>query len=296
MDPYHLIVAVYCLVDDTLKTVAGGQRLRARGPDPILSDAEVLTMEIVGEYLKMDQDTQIFAYFRWHHKDLFPAICRVHRTTFVRQAANLWRVKDQLWSALLLMLPHDPSITIVDSMPIQVCHFARARFSKLFRGDAAYGYDHTRRQTFYGFRLHMAVKWPGVPFRASLAPANVSELEVLPQLVEGSPSITIGDANYWSPVLREELRTMGIQLLTPFKHKSKDPAPKHLQRFLSHVRYRIETVYGHLTDYFNVKRIWARDLWHLSSRVIRKLLALTVGLLFNVSLGRGPLQIRHLAA
>lgn len=47
MDLSPFIVTVFCLVDDWLE----GRKLRQRGPAPKLSDSEVLTMEIVGEYL-----------------------------------------------------------------------------------------------------------------------------------------------------------------------------------------------------------------------------------------------------
>jgi hypothetical protein len=47
VDLSTFIVAVFCLVDDRLQ----GLRLRSRGPAPTLSDAEVLTIEIVGEFL-----------------------------------------------------------------------------------------------------------------------------------------------------------------------------------------------------------------------------------------------------
>jgi hypothetical protein len=57
-----LIVTVFCLIDDAIS----GQRLRRRGPQPTLSDAEVLTMEAVGEFLSLDQDKAIFTYFRRH--------------------------------------------------------------------------------------------------------------------------------------------------------------------------------------------------------------------------------------
>jgi hypothetical protein len=40
------IVTVFCLVDDWLE----GKKLRQRGPSPKLSDSEVLSIEIVGEY------------------------------------------------------------------------------------------------------------------------------------------------------------------------------------------------------------------------------------------------------
>jgi hypothetical protein len=52
---------------------------------------------------------------------------QVARTTFVRQAANLWAVKKRLWCLIRdgLML-FDPTVAIVDSMPIPVCQCARA--------------------------------------------------------------------------------------------------------------------------------------------------------------------------
>ena len=46
------IIAVYCLVDEMLKKVMKN-KLRQRGPQPKLSDAEVITMEIAGAYGKL---------------------------------------------------------------------------------------------------------------------------------------------------------------------------------------------------------------------------------------------------
>jgi hypothetical protein len=38
----------------------------------------------------------MFDYFRRHFAHFFPALRRVHRTTFTRQAANLWQLKARL--------------------------------------------------------------------------------------------------------------------------------------------------------------------------------------------------------
>lgn len=92
MDLSTFIISVFCLVDDRLK----GKRIRQRGPAPTLSDAEVLTIEIVGEFLGLDTDKAIFRYFRRHYGEWFPAIGWIHRTTFCRQSANLWKVKEDL--------------------------------------------------------------------------------------------------------------------------------------------------------------------------------------------------------
>lgn len=81
MDITTFLISVFCLVDDFLKD----KRLRQRGPQPTLSDSEVMTMEIVGEFLGFDTDSGIYRYFRRHYHDWFPALGQVHRTTFVRQ-------------------------------------------------------------------------------------------------------------------------------------------------------------------------------------------------------------------
>ena len=88
MDLDTFIITIFCEVDDDLKALLGGQRIRSRGPQPTLDDSEVLTMEVVGEFLGMEQDKAIYNYFRRHYAHFFPALRKVHRTTFVRQAAN----------------------------------------------------------------------------------------------------------------------------------------------------------------------------------------------------------------
>jgi hypothetical protein len=62
------------------------------------------------------------------------------------------------------------------------------------------------------------------------------------------------------------------------------------------VRYRIDTVFGQLVDRCSVKRLWARDLWHLSNRFLRKVLMHTLAVLFNVDLGNPPLQLARVVA
>ena len=57
---------------------------------PILADCEVLTMEVVGEFLRLDQNTTLFTHFRRYHTDLFPVLTRI---------------------------PHDPEVSLVNTFP-----------------------------------------------------------------------------------------------------------------------------------------------------------------------------------
>jgi hypothetical protein len=62
------------------------------------------------------------------------------------------------------------------------------------------------------------------------------------------------------------------------------------------VRYRIDTVFGQLSERCAVKRVWARVLWHLSNRLLRKVLMHTVSVLLNVEPGYQPLHLAQLVA
>jgi len=166
-------------------------------------------------------------------------------------------------------------------------------FCRRFRGEAAFGKDTLLKQTFYGFRMHVRVCWTGVITRLSVAPANVHELSVLPELVESTSGLIVGDRNYHSPKTKEELSPMGIELLAPYSSKKRDPAPRK-SAFLSRLRYRIDTVFSQLTGRYSVKRVWARDLWHLSSRLLRKVLSHTVAFLLNHRTSNQPLQLAKL--
>ena len=92
MTPQELLLEVFCLVDDELQALHLG-RLRQRGPQPKLADSEVITIELVGAFWKLGTDRDLFRHFRRYHTAEFPALASVDRTTFTRQAANLWHVK-----------------------------------------------------------------------------------------------------------------------------------------------------------------------------------------------------------
>lgn len=296
MDLEEFMIAVYCLVDELLGELRADPdwaRVRRRGPAPTLDDAEVLTMEVVGEFLGLDQDAAIYRYFRREQPSVFPALARIHRTTFARQAANLWVVKEQLWGRLLDRVPHDPALSCIDSVPTPVCRFGRAYTCARFRGQAAFGRDTGSKATIYGFRHHLRITWPGVVAALSVAPANVHDRDLVPELVEGAVGDVIGDRNYWDPRLTAELAPAGIRLRAPFKKRATDPDPAG-SRVLTRVRWRIETVAAQLVERFHLKRLWARDAWHLTSRVLRKVLSHTLAVGLCVERGYPPLQFARL--
>lgn len=126
-----------------------------------------------------------------------------------------------------------------------------------------------------------------------MAPANTHELRVLPELAEFTSGLLVGDRNYHSPKTAEELWRMGVELLAPYSSKKRDPAPRK-SAYLSRLRYRIDTVFSQLTRRYSIKQVWAKDLWHLMSRLLRKVLSHTIAFLLNHQVGNPPLQLAKL--
>ena len=292
MDMETLIVAVFCLVDDFIRDLCREGRLRQRGPAPVLADSEVLTVEIVGEFLGVDTDRGLHAYFRYHFGHLFPGLGTVHRTTFLRQAANLWAAKQALWQHLAAATGRDDALALIDSLPVPVCRFARAHRCRGFRGFAAFGHDALAHQTYYGLRLHLRITWPGVVTAAALAPANEADRAVAPQLLAGLTGWALGDGGYWSPGLRAGLAPGGLELIAPPPHTKTGAA--RWPAWLVQTRRRIETVLSQLTERYHAKRVRARDEWHLIARWLRKLASHTMAVLLCQRLGLPPLAFAQL--
>ncbi len=288
MDLNTFIVAVFCFIDDWLE----GKKLRQRGPRPELADSEVLTMELVGEFLGIDTEKGLYEHFRRYYAEWFPTLAEVHRTTFCRQAANLWAVKDMLRKHLLGRIDFDPEVSLIDSFPVPVCRFARAYRCRRLAEESAFGYDETSKQTFYGLRAHLRVCWPGVIVEVDLAPANAHDLRLADELLEGTKGWALGDRNYWSPELAERLGEGGLALLAPYKSKRREEKP--WPRWLVQKRRRIETVFSQLVERYRAKKVWARDRWRLTSRFMRKVLSHTMAVYFCQQIGLSPLRFAEL--
>jgi hypothetical protein len=290
----EFIIAVFCCVDDWLKEITQERAIRAKGCAPALADSEVITMEVVAEYLGMDTDKAIWQYFSRHWQFLFPALGS--RSAFVRQAANLWQYKGLLQQRLAVALGGwSDDIHLIDGLPIPLCGFTRAPRCRSFKGSAAYGYCAAKKQTYYGFHGHLLVSASGVISGFSLTPANGSERQALWDLVEPIRGLLIGDKGYLSATLQQELSHVGIRLETAVRsNMSEHRSPADL-KLLTRVRRLVETVIGQLVERFHIEKVWSRDLWHLTSRINRKLLAHTVCRWLNRH-SDDPLQFEQLVA
>lgn len=286
----EFIITVFCWVENELKKVTGGVKLRTRGFPPHLSDSEVITMDLVGEWCGYDGDEAIWQYFKRHWWAWCPRLGA--RTTFVRQAANLWRLKQLLQERLVTDLgARTADCHIIDGFPIAVCKLARAPRSRVLIAEADYGYCAAKAEYYYGLKANLLIDLRGVVVGLTITAANVDERDSAYDLVSVIEGLLLGDKGFIRPQFKADCEALGIDLQTPVRQNMTERRPRWWLQLLRRLRKRIETVISQLEQRFGLAKTRARDVWHLTNQVTRKLLAHTLGVWLNLHQGREPLEL-----
>jgi hypothetical protein len=296
MDRDEFIITVYCLVCEHYQVITNTSPLRRGGFAPALSDAEVITMEICGEYFKFSTDKDLFAYFRTHYAHFFPQL--TDRTLFVRQAANLWQVKAAIQQRLTQVSGQaaDP-VQIIDTLPLPVCGYTRSGRDRCFPTVADYGHCAAKQLDYYGFKLGLRSARCGMITAFPLLPARPHDIRLLDDLVEGFAGLVPADKGFIDAFRQDLLAERhGVVVVTPPRKGMTTPHSPSLLRLCAWLRKGVETVGSHLTERFAVARIRVHDLWHYQHRLIRKVLAHTVGVFLNLQRGRPPLDLDGLVS
>jgi hypothetical protein len=265
--------------------------LRRGGFAPALSDEEVLTLESCGEYFKLATDKDLFAYFRTPYAHFFPHL--PERTLFVRQAANLWQVKAAIQHRLTQGSGQaaDP-VQIIDTLPLPVCGYTRSGRDRCFKPFADYGHCAAKKLDYYGFKLGLRITRCGMITACPLLPARPPDIQLLDDLIVGFVGLVPADRGFID-AYRQALRAdrHGVFVVTAPRKRMTTPHSPTLLTVCARLRKGVETVGSHLTERFAVARLRVHDLWHFQHRLIRQVLAHTVGVFLNLLLHRPPLDL-----
>jgi hypothetical protein len=268
MNREEAIISVYLTIDAAYRAVTQGQAIRQCGRPPNLTDVEAITIEVFGEMQGHHDDAAIWRYAEAHWREWFPKLGSYK--AYVKQTANLASIKQHIFAHLFT--PQD-DVHITDGVPMPICHLTRASRSKLFRGEAAFGFCAAKDEHYYGFKGHVIINLQQQVVGFTLAPANIDERDVLDNMRGLLSGLLIGDKGLLSKIKQADLAEVGIDLQTPLRDNMDDPRPKSAVQRLLKVRRRVETAIGQLVEFFDFAACKARDIWHLTSRLVRKLLA-----------------------
>jgi IS5 family transposase len=287
---------VYVVVDDFWKQVA--PLFHRPGPAPRCADAELLAMALIGECRGWNVETELLAHFR-DYRHLFPV--QPTQSRFNRRRRQLMQGFQLLRQLVLRVLDvaQDRQCAI-DSLPVPVVHFHLAPGST---GDwdvhgAAFGKVTSKKQTIYGYKLHLLVTFSGVVLDFHLAPANANDLQVGVELLSEHTDLDVlGDKAYISAAAAAALwQQRRIRLTTLPRRNMKQQLPRAVARAINSARQIVETVNGQLAEQFHVEANHAHTFWGLCARLFTKLTAHTLCIYVNRLLGNPHwLQIKALA-
>lgn len=287
---------MFVIIDDLWPAIA--PLYRRPGPDPSsCSDSELITVAIVSECRTWDRETQ--AMQEWAaYRHLFPRL--PERSRFNRRRRNLMGAINQIRQLVLTMLDvAQEAYGAIDSLPVPVVqfHLAPQRTRDWDAAGATFGYCASKKQTFFGYRLHLVVTLGGVILDFELTAANADEREAAADLLPAYRGRTfLGDKGYVQAQLAAELARSGVRLIALRRANQRVRLPNMLSRLINRFRQIIETVNGQLTDQFAIEHNYAHSFWGLCARLYTKLTAHTLCLYLNRLLGNPDwLQIKGLA-
>ncbi len=163
---------------------------------------------------------------------------RLRRLPGVSQATQLTANQEIPAESALLSEKISPAedTFIVDSFPIEVCRFARAKRVRICKEnfDTApdYGYCAAQKNTYFGYKLHGLCGVSGVFKKIDLSKASIADIHYLQDIREDIlPCILLGDKAYLSAEIQLDLfQTQGVRLVTPKRRNQK--ILKNIHRFL----------------------------------------------------------------
>ncbi len=287
---------VYVIVDDMCQELEG--ELGRPGPKPACSDSEMIAICLIGECLGWDVETELLSHMQ-AHRDKFPIL--PDQSRFNRRRRQLQYVINRIRQMLLARIDlSQDGHCVIDSLPIPVVQFHLAPYA---RGDwpahgADFGKVPSRKETIFGYKLHILTTAGGLILDFELAPASVFDLTIGRELLaQHSHCHVIGDKAYISAEVADELwQHNRIRLHTLPRRNQKRQLPSSVRRLYNSLRQTVETVSSQLVEQFQIETNHAHTFHGLCARLYTKLTAHTLCIYINRLMGLPDyLQIKKLA-
>jgi IS5 family transposase len=230
------IIALFCIVDDMLKSLGHREDCRSR-----VSDSEIITTAFVS-----------VLYFGGHldHARQFMEIKGYvpHMLEKSRFCRRLHRSAELLMSLFFHMGQHLKDMAgaadyVMDSFPVAVCDNARIKRCKLLQGKAYLGRQSAMSRYFYGVRVQI-LTLEGIPVEFCMVAGSENDsvsLRKMPMQVAPESSIYL-DAGYTDYRAEDDARDAEqIILMVARKGNSRRADEPHVRYLKSTIRKYIET-------------------------------------------------------
>ncbi|NLA22930.1 MAG: IS982 family transposase, partial [Candidatus Marinimicrobia bacterium] len=255
-------------------------------------------LSLVAESLSINSENLLFAKLRSEYQEDFPLL--IDRSQFNRRRKHLAKFINIVRETLVQKLLPAEDTFILDSMPVEICKFTRAKRIKICKESIEtapeYGYCAAQNTHYFGYKFHGVCSLNGVITSFDLSKANHADIQYLRDIEPYYANcLMLGDKAYLDSEYQLELfETRGIQLNTPMRSNQKNY--RRQPALFRKVRKRIETLFSQLVDQFVIRVNYAKTFVGLATRILSKVTAFTL-LQFLNSINNKPLNhIKHALA
>jgi hypothetical protein len=176
LDLDTFLVAVYCIVDELYQTQCAPHKPPRSGPAPHLSDSEVLTLTLLGQWRGDRSERALLRYATAHWRAYFPVL--LSQSAFnrrVRDLAGVLTALGPLIAQQVTTLLGPAAYEVLDGLSVPLARRCRGVRHRCFTDEAAIGRGGSDRTWYYGVKLVGAVSAAGVVTGSVLTPANTEE-------------------------------------------------------------------------------------------------------------------------
>lgn len=247
------IIITFCVIDDYLKAINYKDDVQAK-----MTTAEIMTAAIIAAMFFGGNHASSCRFLRDHRYVKF----MLSKSQFNRRIhsidVHIWEMLQQILGQVFQERNTDQKY-VVDSFPVPVCHNIRIGRCKIYRNEKHRGYCASKREYFFGIRVHMITTIQGEPVEVIFAPGSASDTKVFKDFELDFPdnALLIGDAAY-NDYEQEDLihEATNTRLLVDRKTNSKRQNNLYIDFLIKKYRKVIETTFSSITRLFP-KRIHA---------------------------------------
>ncbi|WJQ06067.1 IS982 family transposase [Geobacillus stearothermophilus] len=221
-------------------------------------DAVIIAIHLLGKLLGFTSER---AWHRFVTGNLFTNGSFLERSRYNRRCRALGFAIKWIRHELAKRGQHHAYV-VVDSLPLPLCHTARMHRVKQFQEMADIGYCASKKQWYYGLKLHLQVTDQGLPMGYVVTEASCHDRVAAETVMTQIPHpYNFGDKGYISQTLRKKLyEEHRVAFWTPVRNNQRIRQSDAWKQWMKRKRKVVETVFSILVDSYRITKIRANSV------------------------------------
>jgi IS5 family transposase len=241
------IITIYCLNDEFLRAINYKD-----DPQSVMTTAEVMTTAFAAAryYSGKHEDSRDFL------KEYGYIPSMLSKSRFNRR---LHSIPVEVWQSFLELLAQiahssNPLKTyLIDSFPVPVCCNIRIKRCQIYQEEQFRGWNESKKEYFYGLKVHLLISETGIPVEFLLSPGNYSDTSSLYDFPFNLPegAYVHGGKAYNAYEMEDQLDEEKQIHLRPIRKKnSQRNYDFSFAQGIRYIRKRIESTFSCIQQWF----------------------------------------------